>query len=203
MGLMTNYLMTTKNLDDVLKAVIHAQPPEKFTQKFLKDLGFTSTNDRLYIGLFKGLGLLNEASKPTDLYYRFLDESEAPYVLASMIRDAYEDLFALNRNAQEMSPEEVKNKFRTLTQGQKSDNVLTLMANTFSALTQWADWGPAPDEIPDVDDHAEEAEFFGFQPGPAAAKSPSLHYNIQVHLPESRDPAVYDAIFQSLRRHLL
>jgi hypothetical protein len=30
-----------------------------------------------------------------------------------------------------------------------------------------------------------------------------LVYNINIHLPESRDPAVYDALFRSLRRHLL
>jgi hypothetical protein len=29
-----------------------------------------------------------------------------------------------------------------------------------------------------------------------------LHYDIQIHLPESRDPAVFDAIFQALRKHL-
>lgn len=30
-----------------------------------------------------------------------------------------------------------------------------------------------------------------------------LAYNINIHLPESRDQAVYDALFKSLREHLL
>ena len=29
-----------------------------------------------------------------------------------------------------------------------------------------------------------------------------LIYNIQIQLPESRDPKVYDALFQSLKKHL-
>ena len=29
-----------------------------------------------------------------------------------------------------------------------------------------------------------------------------LHYDIQVHLPETRDEAVYDAIFSSMKKHL-
>ena len=29
-----------------------------------------------------------------------------------------------------------------------------------------------------------------------------LHYDIQIHLPETRDEAVYDAIFSSLKKHL-
>ena len=30
-----------------------------------------------------------------------------------------------------------------------------------------------------------------------------MHYNIQIHLPETRDITVYDAIFKSLKEHLL
>ena len=30
-----------------------------------------------------------------------------------------------------------------------------------------------------------------------------MHYNIQIHLPETRDVSVYDAIFESLKKHLL
>jgi hypothetical protein len=29
-----------------------------------------------------------------------------------------------------------------------------------------------------------------------------LHYDIQIHLPESRDAAVFDAIFAALKKHL-
>jgi len=34
-------------------------------------------------------------------------------------------------------------------------------------------------------------------------KALELHYNIQLILPESRDQAVYDALFSSLRKHLV
>jgi hypothetical protein len=33
--------------------------------------------------------------------------------------------------------------------------------------------------------------------------SPSLHYNIQIHLPATKDVEVFNAIFKSLREHLL
>jgi len=45
------YLVTTKNLDAFFNALTNAQAPAKFTQKFLEQLEFKSTNDRLYIGL--------------------------------------------------------------------------------------------------------------------------------------------------------
>jgi hypothetical protein len=32
---------------------------------------------------------------------------------------------------------------------------------------------------------------------------PTLHYNIQIHLPATKDVEVFNAIFRSLREHLL
>lgn len=36
-----------------------------------------------------------------------------------------------------------------------------------------------------------------------SATDMNLHYNIQIHLPETTNMAVYDAIFQSLKKHLM
>ena len=43
-----------------------------------------------------------------------------------------------------MTLDEVKGKLKSLTQGQKSENVVNWMANTFKSLSELADWsGPA------------------------------------------------------------
>ena len=56
------------------------------------------------------------------------------------MEEAYEDLFNFNRNAQNMSNDDVKNKLKTLTQDQKSDRVIEQMAMTFRSLCSYADW---------------------------------------------------------------
>jgi hypothetical protein len=33
--------------------------------------------------------------------------------------------------------------------------------------------------------------------------SPGLHYNIQIHLPATKDIEVYNAIFKSVKEHLI
>ena len=38
---------------------------------------------------------------------------------------------------------------------------------------------------------------------PLDFQGPGLHYNIQIHLPATKDVEVYNAIFKSLREHLL
>ena len=211
MALTSAYLVTTKNLDAFLNAVRGAKAPEHFTNRFLRQLDFTSSNDRLYIGLLKALGMIDENGVPTKRYFDFLDQGESGRVLADAVREAYEDLFAVNKKAQDLSVEEVKNKFKTLTQGQKSDNVVGYMANTFKALAGLAEWKapppevPAPIRTPEVEPSAPTGDSAAVPKAIGRSREAalmSLHHDIHIHLPESRDPAVFDAIFDAMRRHL-
>lgn len=216
MGLMTSYLLKTSNLSEFFSAIQSAKAPERFTHKFLKDLEFTSSNDRLLLGVLKGLGFIDESGVPQQRYFDFLDQSVAGRVLAEAIEEAYSDLFNLRTDAQNMEVKDVKNKFRSLTQGQKSDNVIQNMAVTFKALCEQAEWSkpdraPAkkkkvaqrqPESEPSTD---EESKFDAPPPQDERLNNDKLqlHYNIQLILPNSRDPAVFDAFFSSLKKHLL
>ncbi len=225
MALTSAYLVTTKNLEAFFNSIQSAKAPERFTTKFLTQLDLTSSNDRLFIGLLKGLGFIDEGGVPTKRYFEFLDQTQAPRILAEALRDAYSDLFAINKNAQALTVDEVKNKLRTLTLGQKSDKVVSLMANTFKALVDLADWEspsverlaathagttepPPPAAPPTTGPPIQPATTTQPAPTPLPPSQESsrqplqLHYDIQIHLPESRDPAVFDAIFQALRKHL-
>jgi len=77
MALIASYLMTTKNLEPFFNSLITAKAPDVFNQKFLENLEFKSTNDRLYIGLLKGLGFLDPNGTPTERYFKFLDQSQS------------------------------------------------------------------------------------------------------------------------------
>jgi hypothetical protein len=158
----------------------------------------------------KALGFLDDSGVPTSRYHRYLDQTQSALVLAEGIRGAYEDLFRINRNAHEMTQADVKNKMKTLSEGAYTERVLTQMAGTFTTLVKSADFSTAPtpgassgsertppaeqpedSTLPAPDRHA---------PG-AAPPFASLAYNLNIQLPESRDPAVYNAIFKALREH--
>lgn len=219
MAITQSYLMTVKNVENFFDSLIGAKAPETFTQKFIENLGFKSTNDRLFISVLKGLGFLDENAVPTDRYYSFLDQSESKKILAEAIEEAYDDLFAVRTDAQNLDVTDVKNKLRTITQGKHSDKVIGLMASTFKALSDYAEWG---NEKKDVELKTKKAEGYkkvsGKEDGtkmdnPKEESVPIIdgknlskadfHYNIQIHLPDSRDESVYDAIFRSLKKHLL
>lgn len=213
MALMDSYLVKTSHVNDFFASIQSAQAPERFTLKFLENLGFASSNDRLFIRVLKGLNLIDDSGAPTENYYEFLDQSEAPTILAKLIREAYSDLFAINTKAYEMTDAEIRNKFKTLTQGKKSEKVISNMARTFRVLSDIAEWNhvPVTPVQPEAVKPVEKPQIVTQTEKPTKEEIPvsnkpnrsQLHYNIQIHLPESRDPKVYDAIFESLNKHLM
>lgn len=216
MALMSSYLLKTSNLGEFFNTIRAAKAPERFTVKFLKDLDFKSSNDRLLVGVLKGLKFIDDSGVPQQRYFDFLDQSNSGVVLAEAIEEAYSDLFNLRRDAQTMEAQELRGKFKSLTQGQKSDNVINNMVSTFLALCEQAEWGkpkkskakskPAPSDKPDKDAAPTSEEQAVEIETPRVAESVGklqLHYNIQLILPSSRDQAVFDALFTSLKKHLL
>jgi hypothetical protein len=210
MGLPDSYTQKPGALPAYFDAVLDAQPPERFSYKFLENLGFTSTNDRLFVGILKDLGFLNADGGPHQRYYDFMDRSQSRFVLADAIRDAFSDLFAVNKKANELSAEETKNKLRTLYAGKKTDKVIDRIAKTFTALCEYAYFSKAPtvvkkdgdDQSKAIKEETQQKTDRGITAIGGTVSLDSLQYHINIVLPESRDQAVYDAIFRSLREHL-
>jgi hypothetical protein len=103
---------------------------------------------------------------------------------------------------------------RTLSQGQLTDAVLGKMAMTFLAFAKHGDFNAVNDapaggggegeddsgEGGGGDEGREDGDGGDVDGGRLVVDG--LIYNIQIQLPESRDPKVYDALFQSLKKHL-
>lgn len=209
MSVPTAYMTSSKNVPAIFGAIREAGVPPRFTNEFLKSLGFTSSNDRAVIGVLKALGFLDQAAAPSERYRAFRNPKEAPYVLAAALREAYADLFLANENAQTLAADRIKGILATKTD--KGDAVIDKMAVTFRTLVGVARWDAPtgnepvkakPDEQPPEKAAVvpvEVRESLAAQSGPAT----EFHYNIQIHLPATKDISVYNAIFKSLREHLL
>lgn len=201
-----SYTEKPNAIPDYFEALLNAQAPERFTYRFLENLGFTSSKDRQLIGVLKELGFLDEEGIPQKRYFEFLDRSQSKQVIATGIREAFSDLFAVNTAANTLSTDDVRNKLRTLYAGSKTDQVIGRIASTFTALCAEGDFAAAPqiEAKPTPTASAPEER----EPEPPSRLRPrksglaSLQYHINIVLPESRDQAVFDAIFRSLREHL-
>ena len=205
MALPQSYLTSVKNLEGILNAIRSAQAPYKFTRSFLETLGFKTNADRLIISVLKTLGFLDEGGRPTQRYFEYLDRTQSELVMADAVRDAYADFFKINIKANEMSKQDVISKLKMLSQGKISESVLTKMAMTFTALVKQGDFSSAKRKANgELKPPKEDQEPLSKQPNDEKGLNPGRFvYKVQIVLPESRDEAVYDALFQSLRNHLL
>lgn len=205
------YLITIKNLIPILEAIQKAALPDAFNTDFLKDMGFTSSNDRPAIKLFKFLGFLDSSNRPQTPYREFMDSTKAKTVLAVRIRAAYDDLFTADKTANTKTAQNLKGWFKTKTGA--GDAVAEKMATTFKALAQYADFSAqATEELPAKMPPEPEPEPKQEPPkgtttkhfaNPRAVETNfGLVYRIEIHLPDTQNLDTYRAIFRAIREEL-
>jgi hypothetical protein len=199
------YVQVYGQLGEVFNRLAQAQAPGKFTVQYLKDLGFTSANFRAVIPLLKALGFLSEEGMPTTRYHEYRNTALSRRVMAAALREAYGDLFTIKAAPTPADRKLLEGKFKSV----HNASALTakLMTSTFFSLLEMADLDPGADpkeqkqeeKEPDVPAPNHKA----LDTPPPLQSHPSLHYNIEIHLPATKDVEVFNAIFKSLRAHLL
>ncbi|PZR74480.1 MAG: hypothetical protein DLM73_07925 [Chthoniobacterales bacterium] len=205
------YMLSVKNVPAMLAAAQKAAVPESFGHEFLKDLGFTSSNDRAFIKVLKYLGMLDASGKPQASYREFVDQTRSKAVLASRLRHAYDDLYNANPDAHKKTSDQLKGWFKTKTGA--GDAVAIKMASTLKAFASWADFSSAlADEKPAVEDKAKREEQERREKEDKkdkADKQPrrvnseiGLVYRLEIHLPDTQNVDTFRAIFKAMREEL-
>lgn len=210
------YLVSVTNLHKILDAIQRAGAPDVFHLDFLKDLGFSSSNDRGAVKLLKYLGMLDESGRPQSSYREFMDHTKAKKVLANRMRIAFDDLFTADRNANTKQAESLKGWFKTKTGA--GDAVAKKIASTFRSLATYADFSdplqteqpetPNGEKVQPLESHKSEDD----QAAKPAQHGVPLHnpkspiglvYRFEIHLPDTQNVDTYRAIFRALREELM
>ncbi len=207
------YTQEHKKLGEFFGKIREAQTPERFTTEHLKDLGYTSNNDRMFIPIMKKLKFLTPEGIPTARYTEYRDYSKSKQIMGEAIKETYRDIFLINSDPTSAPKELITRKFRY--SFKDKDTTIKLMVSTFYALlaladlkaTQTTKGGNSAEEskISGEGNPTEESEFFEDDTTPSSALQnniPELHYTIQIHLPATKDLEIYNAIFKSLKEHL-
>ncbi len=208
MSLPNVYSQVYGQISEFFSKLQEGQAPTNFTQQHLKDIGFPSSNHRAFIPLLKALGFLTPSGSPTDRYHAYRDKSQSRAVLGDAIKEAYSDLFVIKTHPAEKDKALIEGKFKSVHNA--TDRPAELMARTFFALLKIADIDhahsattPAPVAAPAQPEQTGEAQSPPPRSLPKVVSPPGLHYNIQIHLPATKDVEVYNAIFKSLKEHLI
>ncbi|MFW9881550.1 MAG: DUF5343 domain-containing protein [Candidatus Thorarchaeota archaeon] len=195
------YILTNNKIDAILSKVRSAAKPSKFTYEFLKQLGFSSSNDRAIIPLLKKLGFISEDGTPTEYYDRLRDSTDWQFVLGERVKDLYKDLFNIDTEIHKKSDDEVKGAITRVT-GKDEASVGRYFA-TFKALATLVKFGTSPKTARPSVSPKQEPEIKKTNLPQEYSDRLSFHHNIEIHLPATTDISVYNAIFKSLRENLL
>jgi len=201
MALPTTYTQAYGQLGEFFSKIRDAQAPDKLTNQILKDLGFKSNNHRPFIPLMKSLGFLSSDGTPTSRYHDYRSHSLSKKKMGEALKEAYSDIFLIKEKPTTSDKDLILGKFKSYHNA--SDNVAKLHLNTFYSLLDLADLDGKPAKHVSNNEAEKEKEKPEDKDVSEKLKSLGLHYNIQIHLPATKDVEVYNAIFKSLKDHLI
>jgi hypothetical protein len=196
------YTPLAGKIEKYFSKIQEAGVPPKANRTWLKTTGFTSSNDHYLLKILNVLGFIDASNVPTELWKRYKNPTEAPAVLAKAIRTGYSDLFSLYPDANRKDREALYAYFSAKTG--KAKATVDLMVSTFNYLCALADFEaetPPTVQPPDVVPSPISPPELRIVSGKGVV--PEVHINIQLHLPPTTDPTVFDNLFKSMKKHLL
>ncbi len=201
------YLQAYGNIKKALDKITTAAVPPKFTQDFLATtLNLPGGGARPVIPYLKRAGFLTSDGTPTELYKKFRNQSLRGAAGAKSMRNAYASLYTANEYVHDASEKELKGLIVQVTGLEESSKLIPAMLGSFKTLKEYADFNASADTGDDLhrDDPGEDGANDGQRgAGDQQSNNIRLGYTIHLNLPATTDIAVFNAIFKSLKEHLL
>lgn len=205
MGESLPYISTPGTIGSVLRKIQPAKTPVKFDGKFLEEvLLMKGGNPKSFIPFAKKIGLLNADGSPTELYAQFRVQGSKSPAIAECIRKGYAPLFNINENAHGLGQEELKSLVIQVTGQEKDSTVVSCIVSCFNQLKGFADFQGTTKKTPQKEEETtEEKPSTSDRIGAGGKAKVNLGYTININLPETTNPAVFNAIFKALKEHIM
>ncbi|WP_199756984.1 DUF5343 domain-containing protein [Pedobacter sp. KBW06] len=206
------YMVSSGTLTKILNKICDASIPENFNGDFLgTKLGFPGGNQKAFIPWAKKCKLLGEDGTPTQLYKDFRNPTYRGISMASALKKGYEELYVRNEYAHDLSRPDFL-KLVTDTTGLAHDNsvVKAIVASFFNAK-EFADFESTLSKEEKsiqienrTESHSNEKVSDVIHKNNTKKQIDlGINYTINLVLPKTDDPAIYNAIFKSLKENLL
>jgi hypothetical protein len=192
----------------ILEKIKEAPTPSKFTQNYLSTtLGFEGVNDKAFISYAKSLGFLDASGVPTQLYKQFRNPDLSAGALARGLMAAYKPLYDRNERFYELSKPKLLELVCAETGFDHDNATAKRITNTFLEVKKLANFS-------EIDESEQAEEVYGNRDDTdedtedrhaktRQLQALGLSYNINLVLPDTDDPKVFNAIFKSLKENLL
>lgn len=203
------YVTAPGNVGQALNGIKAAATPQSVSQDFVKTiLKIKGGSGNQVTAYLKKIGFAATDGTPTDLYKKFRNSSTENWAALQALKTGYAALYVRNEYMHKLSDDELKGLIVEETGAEQDANVVQLVIRCIKQIKKFVKGDPSlPEEKP------EKTLDTPLQITPATPMPPSqlppqgigmnLGYTINLNLPATSDPAVFNAIFRALKEHLL
>lgn len=209
------YSTSVGTLENLLEKIKTASVPERVTQDFVSTkLAMRGGTAMACIPFLKKMGFVASDGTPTELYREFRNPKKSRLAVGKAFRKLYERLYQMNEYLHDAADQDVLGLIVECTGGEKDSGATKYTLTTLNMLRKLADFDSTDSN--DVEDTtSSRAPVVHLQPtvGTASIAAPtdsqgsgkkiSLSYTINLNLPASKEVEVFNAIFKSLKEHIL
>lgn len=210
------YIVSVGTLEKMLDKIKTASVPERVTQDFVNTkLAMKGGTANACIPFLKKLGLIGSDGVPTDLYKELRNPKKSRQALGKAFRRVYARLYEMNEYIHDADDNDILGLIVECTGAEKTAPSTKCTLSTFNMLRKHADFEPdgtaesEPDETQEPEIKATSTitspPSYPMISLPAAGhhKGINLSYTINLNLPTTKDIEVFNAIFKSLKQHLM
>ncbi len=202
------YITSSGNISRALTAIKTAAVPDRVSQDFVKTiLKIPGGSGDQMTTFLKKIGFSDTTGKPTELYTKFRNPTSSGNAMAEAIRYAYAPLYIRNEYMHELSDDDLLGLIVEETGQAHDSNPVKMTFSSIKALKEFADFAEKSSFPPQPTEQKPEQttppEKYPKTPAVDSSIGLNLGYTINLNLPASTDPAVFNAIFKSLKEHLL
>jgi hypothetical protein len=194
------YVINTGTLSKFFDSIQTTGVPGKVTIQYLGSIGFKSSNDRYLLPFLKAVAFVDTSGTPIDNWKNYRHTGQSKSVMAQAVRTGWAKLFDLYPDAHRKDDEAIRNWMRSHSPG-ASPTTVDRSLKTFRAACSFADFG-APVESVTISTPDVTALTTVPTPAAPARVAPEVVINIQLQIPATDDPNVYDRFFAAMRKHL-
>lgn len=203
------YLASPGSIKTALERIRSAATPDRVTTDFITTkLQIKGGTGFAILPFLKKIGFVATDGAPTDLYKKFRNSATAGSAVADAIKIGYRELLQVNEYFYHLDDKKLLDLIIQVTGVESDSSVAKLTQSTLKILKTFADFDGA--KVVEPLDGGKPSPLGPFDLGPV--RSPAvvkrrvglnLSYTINLNLPATTDQAVFNAIFRSLKEHLL
>ncbi len=202
------YLTSQPSLIKLLNKIKEASTPDKFNQKYLNEkLGMKGGTANALPPFLKRIGFTASDGTPTEWYREFRNPMFSGAAAFKALKYAYKEIFEINELAHKRNDAELKGIVAQVTGLDHDNPVSAYIVATFKTLKSVSSF-----DSPEVSNTDAPEKMIADMRNPndmlpaqtqTSQVGLNIGYNINLNLPATSDIAVFDAIFKSLKEHLL